>query len=95
MMLPPLTAEVSLYKSSRHYRSSWSAGSAGGVEPSLDQGYPWDCFECLIVTCADSFWCQACDYSAFLPPPVDVIAIIGCYLACCGAAGYEECGGLC
>ena len=34
MILPPVTAEVSLYKSRGHYRSSWSAGSTSGIVPS-------------------------------------------------------------
>jgi hypothetical protein len=41
MILPPVTAEVSLYKSAGHYRSSSPAGSARGVVPSqfgLPQG---------------------------------------------------------
>jgi hypothetical protein len=32
--LPSLTAEVSLYKSSGHYRSAWPAGSTSGVVPT-------------------------------------------------------------
>ena len=37
MSLPPFTAEVTLYKSRRHYRSSWPAGSVPGqwVQPSI------------------------------------------------------------
>jgi hypothetical protein len=34
MILPPLTAEASLYKSSGYYRSSWPAGSSSGIVPS-------------------------------------------------------------
>ena len=34
MMLPPLTAEVSLYRSMAHYRSSWPASNTSGTVPS-------------------------------------------------------------
>jgi hypothetical protein len=94
MMLPPLTADVSLYKSSGHYRSSGSAATTGGVMPQAD-GYPWGCLGCLLAACASSFWCQTCDDMLLLPPPVDLVAVIGCYLACCGATGFTECGDKC
>jgi len=31
MMLPPLTADASLYNSTAHYRSSWPAGTTSGI----------------------------------------------------------------
>jgi len=34
MMLPPLTADASLYNSTAHYRSSWPAGTTSGTVPS-------------------------------------------------------------
>ena len=34
MMLPPLTADASLYRSMAHYRSSWPDGSTSGIAPS-------------------------------------------------------------
>jgi hypothetical protein len=34
MMLPPLTADVSLYRSMANYRSSWPAGNTSGIAPS-------------------------------------------------------------
>jgi hypothetical protein len=92
MMLPPLSADLSLYKSSGHYRSSWSSSSTGAVVP---QDYPWDCLECLVLTCAENGWCLECNLAVAAPPPFDIIAVIGCYLACCGATGAAECGGLC
>jgi hypothetical protein len=33
-MLPPLTADASLYRSMAHYRSSWPAGTTSGIAPS-------------------------------------------------------------
>ena len=35
MILPPLTADFSLYKAGGHYRSSSPTGSTSGVVPSL------------------------------------------------------------
>src|SRR5215813_2624754 len=34
MILPPLTADASLYRSMAHYRSSWPAGNTSGIAPS-------------------------------------------------------------
>jgi hypothetical protein len=34
MILPPLTAEISLYKSRGRYRCSWAADRTGGIVPS-------------------------------------------------------------
>jgi len=43
MMLPPLTADVSLYRSMAHYRSSWPASNSSGIAPS--QVLPPDAFQ--------------------------------------------------
>jgi len=49
MTLPSFNAEQSLYRSSRHYRSSALANVVGGVRPSDDPppaSYDQSCFNC-------------------------------------------------
>lgn len=71
------------------------AGERSRRRRAQDVGYPWGCLGCLLASCAGSFWRQPCGDAPLAPPPVDLIAVIGCYLACCGATGFTECGGQC
>jgi len=57
MTLPPLTAEVSLHNSSRHYRSSSPAGSTSGVVPT-QFGLPPGSYQRSCLT-------GGCSYSGF------------------------------
>jgi hypothetical protein len=53
MRLPPITAEVSLYKSSGHYRSSWPTSGISGVVAS--QG-PAGSYLATCKSCTYNFW---------------------------------------
>jgi len=50
MMLPPNTAEVSLYKSSGRYRSSGPTNGISGVVPSLGT------YQATCADCKYNFW---------------------------------------
>jgi len=61
MMLPPNTAEVSLYKSSGRYRSSGPTNGISGVVPSLGT-YQATCADCKYNFWAlDQLCCQCKD----------------------------------
>jgi hypothetical protein len=98
MTLPSFTAEQSLYRSHRYYRSSAPAGSVGGIRPSdaLPGGsYLQSCFNCLYDGDALTCFCynESGGYrQAFLPGVSGCIGDIGnnngflnCYIAgdCC------------
>lgn len=53
MMLPPITAEDSLYESSGHYRSSRPTSGINGVVPS--QG-PAGTYQATCMNCTYNFW---------------------------------------
>src|SRR5215471_19500876 len=64
MTLPSFTAEQSLYRSLRYYRSSAPVGGVGGIRPSdalPDGSYQQSCFQCsydgwnLACFCYDEF----------------------------------------
>ena len=65
MTLPSFNAEQSLYRTSRHYRSSAIASAVGGIRPSSDptQGnysYQQTCFECSYTSDPDLLVCTGC-----------------------------------
>lgn len=61
-MLPPNTAEVSLYKSSGRYRSSRPTSTISGVVPSQPGSYQATCKDCTYNFWAlDQVCCQCKD----------------------------------
>jgi hypothetical protein len=99
MTLPSFTAEQSLYRSSRHYRSSALASVAAGIRPSdnLPPGtYQQSCFQCsydgdaLQCYCYDEF--GGYSWSRLHPIPYcsgdisNTNGVLGCTSDCCNYA---------
>jgi hypothetical protein len=58
MALPSFTAEQSLYRSRRYYRSSTTAGSVSGIRPS--DGLPGGTYQLSCFNCAYDGWTLEC-----------------------------------
>ena len=99
MTLPSFTAEQSLYRSSRHYRSSAMASIVGGIRPSdaLPSGsYQQSCFNCsydgdaLACFCYDVFGGYSWSRLHGIPHCSGDIynnnSVLGCVPDCCGFA---------
>jgi len=90
-MLPPLTADASIYRSMAHYRSSSPAGSTSGIAPSqvLPPGPLQPFLKLTNRQRCIAFVAAACTAGA--------VATAGECLAACAVTGplVPECGAIC